>query len=303
MCPSHEAHPTRAPDDASPDSATVVDGVLSQTPLIGASVLGRADTGARANALLRVQQGAGNVAAQAYLHGAAPVLARQQAPAAEQPAPAGGAGLALLTANKDHLNGMRAEALVLSGKLVVLEKEIRESIDATRGKLQGVSNEYDKAYERYATIIKTAKKEAMDQQQVTDVVVGIAIGVLVGVAIEGVVAATAAAAAAEAAAAVAKAAAKAPIKTGLKEGAKAIGTEAAGEGAEAGLGAIAKELGLSVAGTDLRAGRNAPGDPEDGHLEEPRATSPDRSAPRRTHCLARIAPGELRVRDRRDQGA
>jgi ElaB/YqjD/DUF883 family membrane-anchored ribosome-binding protein len=172
------------------------------------------------------------------------------APAAAGTAPGQSVGVALLEANRDKLETLRAEALVRMGRLTKLESSSREAIGQVQTKLMETSHEYDKAYESYARVIKAAKLEAENQQFWTDIAVGIAIGVLVGVTIEAVPVLLAVEAAAGAAGAGLKAAGKAAAKAAPKE--------AAGEGAEALLGQAAKAVGIAVAGTDLEPGDMRP---------------------------------------------
>jgi hypothetical protein len=176
-----------------------------------------------------------------------PVLSRD--PAAPE-APGKSVGVALLEANRDKLEDIRAQALVRMGRLTKLESSSREAIGAVKTTLMATSHEYDKAYENYARIIKKAKQEAENQQFWTDIAVGIAIGVLVGMCFEAVPVLLAVEAAAGAAGAGLKAAGKAAAKAAPKE--------AAGEVAEAGLGQLAKKVGIAVAGTDLEPGDMRP---------------------------------------------
>lgn len=197
-------------------------------------------------AVLALQRVAGNQAVARALSRSGPTLQRDTGAAA----PSKSVGVELMEANRDKLETVRAQALVRMGRLTKLESSSREAIGSVKTKLLDTSNEYDKAYESYARVIRAAKQEAENQQFWTDIAVGIAIGVLVGVTIEAVPVLLAVEAAA--------AAAGTGLKAAGKAAAKAAPKEAAGEGAEALLGQAAKAVGIAVSGTDLEPGGMRP---------------------------------------------
>jgi hypothetical protein len=196
-------------------------------------------------AVLALQRAAGNQAVGRML--SARGLARD--PVAAPPA-GGTVGTALMEANRDKLETIRAEALVRMGRLTKLEGSSRDAINAAKTRMLETSTEYDRAYENYARVIQAAKLEAANQQFYADIVMGIAIAVLVGVTVEAVPIMLGCAAAAEAVGVGLKAAGKAAVKT--------AGKDAVMEGAEIIVGKAAAATGLAVAGTDLEPGGMRP---------------------------------------------
>lgn len=194
-----------------------------------------------AGGVLALQQSAGNQAISR-------MLAREPAAAPEAPVQTG--GNAYLEANREKLETVRAEALVRMGRLTKLEGASRDAVGAVKTRMLEASAEYDKAYEGYARVIKSAKLEAANQQLFTDIAMGIAIAVVLGVTIEAVPIMLATTAVAETVGFGLKAAGKAALKAAPKE--------AIGEGAEMGIGAAAKAAGIAVAGTDLEPGGMRP---------------------------------------------
>lgn len=194
-----------------------------------------------------LQRSAGNAAIARLLSGDAAVSREPAAAPAAPAAPAKTVGAGLMEANRPALEDIRAEALVRMGRLAALEGEGREAVSAVKSRLVDVSTDYDKAYGRYADVIKKARLEARNQQEWTDIAVGIAIGVTVGLCIEGLAVALAVDAAATVAA------------KGLKAVGKAAAKELGGESAEAGAGILAKATGaFEIAGKDLEPGGLSP---------------------------------------------
>lgn len=94
--------------------------------------------------------------------------------------------LLLLEKNRPSVESARANALVRQGKITKLQLDGSRAIGSLKGQLLKVSERYDQAYKRFATVVGAARKEASDQQDVVDLVVGIAIGVAVGLCFEAV---------------------------------------------------------------------------------------------------------------------
>ncbi|MCC5659038.1 DUF4157 domain-containing protein [Nostoc sp. XA010] len=147
--------------------------------------------------------------------------------------------LLLLEKNRPSVESARVNALVRLGKITKLQSDGNRAIGSLKGQLLKVSERYDQAYKRFATVIAAAQQEARDQQEWVDLVVGIAIGVAVGLCFEAVGAAALVETLSGGAA------------TGLGKWAIKASGEAVGEGGEAVAGKKTEGL-TEVAGKNLQ---------------------------------------------------